>query len=201
VILVLIGALIVAIPIALSLRTVLRLTRGLGSVDASMIGALIDHEPDLDLDRLRNLLLEHAPRSLARRLLDAAIDQEPRTPLARTLALAEAVSEVERDVVDDLRVPRVAASLATTGGLLAAALVMREGLGAQVPEGVDPVPYFSGVIERGLTVAAIAVLGGVVCAALHRIAQRERRSRLNELDALVTPLTRRLEAGIPATQS
>jgi hypothetical protein len=196
VLLVLIGAAIVAIPIAIALRTVLRLTRGLGSVDASLISELLEEDPSVDLDHLRALLVARAPRSLARRLIDAVLEDEegkPRSPLARRLALAEVVADVERDVVDDLRVPRVAASLATTGGLLAAALVMREGLGATLPEGTDPVPYFSGVIERGLTVAAIAVLGGVVCASLHRIAQRERRHRLSELDALVAPLNRRLE--------
>ncbi len=193
--LVVLGVLVVAIPISLAARTVLRLTRALGSVDATLVAERFGEQPALDAAKLRALLVQHAPESIPRKLLDAVIDDdEKKTLLAKQLALAEAVADVERAVIDDIRVPRIAASLATTGGLLAAALVMREGLGTQLPPEVDPVPYFSGVIERGLTVAAIAVLGGVVCAALHRIAQRERRARLNELDALVVPLHQRLEA-------
>jgi hypothetical protein len=36
------------------------------------------------------------------------------------------------------------------------------------------------------------VFGGLACASLHRAAQQERRARLQELDALVVPLSARL---------
>jgi hypothetical protein len=196
VLIVLVGLVIVSIPVALAVRTVRRLTQRLGGADAVQVGALVARNGGIDLDALAETLAREAPGSIPQRLL-AAVTQPAerdadRTELARRLALAEAVAEVEREVVDDIRVPRVAASLATTSGLLAAAIVMREGLGANY-EGTGPevIARFQSVIERGLTLAAIAVLGGVVCAALHRSAQKQRRQRLDELDALSRPLAAR----------
>jgi hypothetical protein len=147
-----------------------------------------------DLETLTDRVEREAPGSIAQRVLTTAVraHEERETPLQRQLALAEEVADIERGIMSDMRVPRVAASLASTGGLLAAALVMREGLGITIPEGSDPVPIYYAVIERGLTLAGIAVLGGLACASLHRAAQNERRARLAELDALVVPLTARL---------
>lgn len=172
---------LICVPLALAGRTVIRLVRTLGAVDGAAIGAIV---ANADLDLLRARVREQAPESLADRVLRAANEGE--------IALSEEVSEIERGVVADMRVPRVAASLATSGGLLAAALVMREGLGIVIPEGADPVPIYYAVIEKGLTLAGVAVFGGIACASLHRIAQRERRARIDELDALVAPLSRRL---------
>lgn len=188
-----VGVAIVAIPIALAARTFVRVAMRLGAVDANAIAAWVVGKRDDELRALASALKERAPGSVAERLLAATVDEEKTTQLAKQLSLAEAVADVEREVVDDVRVPRVAASLATTGGLLAAALVMREGLG-QTIEG-DPAQvtaHFQAIIERGLTLAAIAVLGGVVCAAFHRHAQRQRRARLDEVDALAKPLAERL---------
>ncbi len=191
--LLLVGLLVVSLPLLLATRTVVRLVRTLGAVDASAIGEVIERDPQLDLEALLLRVRQYAPGSMAERVLHAALHAEDATtPLARKLALAEEVADIERRVVADLRVPRVAASLATSGGLLAAALVMREGLGITVPEGADPVPIYYAVIERGLTLAGIAVFGGIACAALHRAAQRERKARIAELDGLVGPLGRRL---------
>jgi hypothetical protein len=155
--------------------------RTLGAVDASALGELVE---TIDLEELRTRVRAHAPESLADRILRAAHEGE--------IALSEEVSDLERGIVSDMRVPRVAASLATSGGLLAAALVMREGLGIVIPEGTDPVPIYYAVIEKGLTLAGVAVFGGLACASLHRVAQRERKARIAELDALVAPLSRRL---------
>ena len=193
---VIVGLVIISIPVALSVRTVLRLTRGLGCGDAAQVGALLAKHRELDLLALAETLRREAPGSIPHRLLSAVTAQgeraADRSELARRLALAEAVADVEREVVDDIRVPRVAASLATTSGLLAAALVMREGLSAKYEGGgAEVIGRFQEVIERGLTLAAIAVLGGVVCAALHRSAQKQRRQRLNEMDALCRPLAAR----------
>ncbi len=187
--LILLGVLIVSLPISLALRTVLRLVRVLGGADAAEVAVIVSASPDVDLAPIAEAVRREAPGSIPDRLLTAVTTGDDRA-LARRLSLAEAVADIERSVVDDVRVPRVAASLATTSGLLAAALVMREGLSATVVEegGAAVVARFTGVIERGLTMAAIAVLGGVVCAALHRTAQKERRARLDELDALVSPL-------------
>lgn len=187
------GLLVVSIPVLLAVRTVARLVRTLGAIDASEIGAAIERAPELDLASLARELEVAGPGSIPQRLLSTALaESETPTPLARKLALAEEVAEIEREVSGDVRVPRVAASLATTGGLLAAALVMREGLGATLPEGADPIPFFYAVIEKGLILASIAIFGGIVCAALHRTAQHQRRARLSELDALAAPLSVRL---------
>ncbi|MEO7095321.1 MAG: hypothetical protein ABI175_18840, partial [Polyangiales bacterium] len=196
VLIIVIGLLVVSIPVALAARTVRRLTHRLGSADGTQVGVLVRKQHDVDLVALARTLLREAPGSIPQRLLSAVTDpgegEADRTELARRLALAEAVADVERDVIDDIRVPRVAASLATTSGLLAAALVMREGLGATYEGGgAEVIAQFQVVIERGLTLAAIAVLGGVVCASLHRAAQRQRRQRLDELDALSRPLAAR----------
>lgn len=191
-ILLLVGVLVVSFPLALAARTVARLVRVLGAVDASAIGQAIHRDPALDLDALAQALARTARGSVAERLLRNAVARDHGSLLSRRLSLGEEVADIERELGQDVRVPRVAASLATTGGLLAAALVMREGLGVVVPEGVDPVPMFYGVIEKGLTLAAVAVLGGIACASLHRAAQRERRARLDELDALVLPLSARV---------
>ena len=191
---VLVGVVIIAIPVALAMRTVLRLTQGLGRVDAVQVGALVQNDRALDLAALAQAMRREAPGSIPARLLAAVTDDAHRETgdLSRRLALAEAVAEVEREVTDDIRVPRVAASLATTSGLLAAAIVMREGLGATYEGGgAEVIARFQEVIERGLTLAAVAVLGGVVCAGLHRSAQKQRRLRLEELDALSRPLAAR----------
>ena len=188
----LVGLLIIAVPIALALRTWLRVTRRLGGVDAVQIGAWIAANPAEDLAPLACALHREWPGSLAEQLVTAVVTEHG-SPLGRQLALAEAVADVERDVVDDVRVPRIAASLATTSGLFAAAIVMREGLAAQWEGGGEDVAgQFQAVIERGLTLVALAIFGGLCCAALHRSAQRQRRTRLEELDALGRPLAERL---------
>lgn len=193
--LVLVGIVVIAIPIALAARTVMRLLRELGGVDGVLVGNYLRRHADADLEALAASLASGAPRSVASRLVHASLDDSAgRSLVARELTLAEAVSDVERDVINDLRVPRVAASLATTGGLLAASLVMREGLGAAAlsDNGADAAGRFQSVIERGLTLAAVAVFGGIVCVALHRVAQRLRKSRIEELDALTPPLRARI---------
>lgn len=191
--LLLVGLAVISVPLVLSLATVLRIVRRLGAVDAGEIGAAIEAHPELDLERLKERLDRDAEGSIAQRVLSVALRPESEaTLLERKIALAEEVADIERGIVGDMRVPRVAASLATTGGLLAATLVMREGLSVVVPEGIDPVPVFYRVIEKGLTLAAIAVFGGLVCAALHTAAQRQRKARMQELDALVLPLATRL---------
>ncbi|MGZ3420409.1 MAG: hypothetical protein ACXVEF_06910 [Polyangiales bacterium] len=186
---VVVGLLVVSIPLWLALSTVLRLTRTLGGVDGSAVGDAIAGDPSIDLEKLTKRLEVEASGSIPQRLLSSCVREEDRT---KKLALAEEVAEIERAIGEGQRVPRVAASLATTGGLFAAALVMREGLGTTLPEGADPVPFFYAVIDKGLTLAAVAVFGGIVCASLHRQAQKERRARLEELDAMVEPLCTRL---------
>jgi hypothetical protein len=189
---VLVGLLVVSIPVGLAVRTVMRLVRTLGAVDAGAIGELLDH-PSCDLDALTAHVERAAPGSIAQRVLTVVRPSDDRaTLLQRKLALAEEVADIERGIVSDMRVPRVAASLSSTGGLLAASLVMREGLGITLPEGADPIPIYNAVIEKGLTLALLAVFGGLACASLHRAGQRERRARLAELDALVVPLSARL---------
>lgn len=193
-----VGFLVVSIPLALATRTVFRLVRTLGALDGAAIGDTIEKQPALDLELLLTRVRLSAPGSLVDRVLHAALHgayaDETSTPYAKQLALAEEVADIERRVVADMRVPRVAASLATSGGLLAAALVMREGLGIVVPEGADPVPIYYAVIERGLTLAGVAVFGGIACASLHRVAQRERKARIAELDVLAAALSQRLFA-------
>ena len=195
----LVGVAIVTIPIVLAARTVARVVRRLGRTDAAAIAKWIEKNGgDDELHALALAVRREAAGSIADRLLAATTDAQKTTPLAKQLALAEAVSEVEREVVDDVRVPRVAASLATTSGLLAAALVMREGLGSGYEgSGPEVTAHFQTIIERGLTLAAIAVLGGIVCASLHRTAQKQRRERLDEVDALAKPLAARLGIAEP----
>ncbi len=181
--------LVVSIPVALAARTYSRVTRTLGALDGALVGAWLDGRDAAAKTRLDERVRASAPGSIVARLLEAA-EAPAVSAQARELALAEAVADVERDLIDDARVPRVAASLATSGGLLAATLVMRSSLAnvAPVDDGANVVKFFAAAIERGLTLAAVAVLGGVVCAALHRRAQRERKLRLAELDALIAAL-------------
>jgi hypothetical protein len=192
--LILLGLLIVSVPIAIAMRTTIRLTRTLGGADAGAVADAIAARPDADLPKLADALAREAPGSIAERLVRTVVTAEASepTPLLRKLALAEAVADVEREMADDARTPRVAASLATTGGLLAATLAMREGLGRPIVDAAgSAVPYFQDVVERGLTMAGIAVFGGIVCAALHRVSIQLRRRRLDELDALMLPLAAR----------
>ena len=103
----------------------MRLVRTLGALDGRAIGGVVG---ECDLEELTARAERDAPGSLAQRVLTVAVrpDEDRPTPLQRQLALAEEVADIERRIVSDMRVPRVAASLASTGGLLAAALVMRE---------------------------------------------------------------------------
>ena len=130
-----VGITIIAVPIALALRTLLRVTKRLGGVDAIWIGTWISEHPARDLAAVANALQRLSPGSISERLLTAVAEKHD-SALAQQLALAEAVADIERDVADDVRVPRVAASLATTSGLLAASLVMREGLASRWEGGV-----------------------------------------------------------------
>jgi hypothetical protein len=217
VLIVVIGVVIIGAPLLFAARTVILLLRALGAIDGVAIAEAITADEALDLARLARLLHARASGSVPARLLAAvtadlrengaayreppASEQVGSSALARRLALAEEVAEIERQITSDVRVPRVAARLSTNGGLLAAALVMREGLGTTLPEGTDPLPFFYAVIEKGLTLAAVAVLGGTLCASLHRIAQSERRARIAEVDAIVEALTTRLDGPSPGVTS
>ncbi|MBS2019891.1 MAG: hypothetical protein JST00_43915 [Deltaproteobacteria bacterium] len=189
------GVGVVSIPVALAARSTLRLVRGLGALDVELVGRAARAHPE-KLGALAAAARTDAPASLVGRLaaaIDAPVDSRHDALLQRRLALSEAVSDVERAVAQDARVPRVAASLSATGGLFAAALTMREGLRTPIVEGVDPVPALLAVVERGLLLACIAVFASVVCATLHRCAQRSRTRQLAHLDELADHLDRWLE--------
>lgn len=190
------GLLVVSIPVALAARSTLRLVRGLGAIDTSAVVRGLKKNPAA-LPALAAEVEKSAPDSLVGRLVGAIllpVDPRHDAALQRRLALSEAVSDVERAVSQDARVPRVAASLAATGGLFAAALTMREGMRAPIVEGVDPVPALFAIVERGLMLACIAVFGSVVCATLHRCAQKTRTRQLSEVDDLAEDLEEWLDA-------
>ena len=193
-IVIIIGLIVVAIPVTLAWRSAWRLLHGLSAIDAGAVARAIHGRGKIEQPQLTALAEELrlvAPLSLSTALVEVVrATQGVENPLARELALSEAISDAERALVADARTPRVAASLASSAGLLTAALVMRDGLGGTVLPGQDPVPVFMSVIDRGLSLATLAVLGGVVCAALHRCAQAQRARRLAELDDLAEELSR-----------
>lgn len=198
-----VGLAVVSVPVALAARSTLRLVRGLGALDVELVGRAARSHPDA-LGALVDAARDEAPGSLVGRLsaaVVAPVDDRHDALLQRRLSLSEAVSDVERAVAQDARVPRVAASLSATGGLFAAALTMREGLRMPIVEGVDPVPALFAVVERGLLLACIAVFASVVCATLHRCAQRSRTRQLAHLDDLAEQLDRWLERDADARES
>lgn len=190
-----VGLGVVSVPVALATRATLRLVRGLGAIDVELVGRAVRAHPD-KVGALAAAIGAESPQSLVGRLALAAraeVDARHDPLLQRKLALSEAVSDVERAVAQDARVPRVAASLAATGGLFAAALTMREGLRMPIVDGVDPVPRLFAVVERGLLLACVAVFASVVCATLHRCAQRARTRQLAHLDEVAEHLERWLD--------
>jgi hypothetical protein len=189
-----IGCAVVGAPVVFAARVLTRLRSTLGSVDASALAEAMRLRPDLPLSTWTRALEDRAPGSISARLVRATDNDADAPVLPRTLALAEIVADIERELSLDVRLPRVAASLASTSGLLAATFVMRSGLsGAVSGDSAVAVSRFTNVVEQGLTLAAIAILGGLTCAAIHRASQRERRSRLAELDALAGVLLDRIE--------
>lgn len=190
-----IGCAVVGAPVVFATRVLRRLRATLGRVDASVVAEAMAARPDVALSTWAEALNARAPESIAARLVHATASEPESLTLPRTLALAETVADIERELSLDVRLPRVAASLASTSGLLAATFVMRSGLADAVSGDVGvAVSRFTVVVEQGLTLAAIAILGGLTCAAIHRASQRERRARLAELDSLAAVLLRRIEA-------
>ena len=158
------GLAIIAVPIAMSMRVVLKLLR-LGALDGSIVAS------SLTIDVWQDWLVrcrKAAPKSAPSRLLSAPGELE----------LSEEVNDIERELSLDTRIPRVAASLATSGGLLAASLVFRTSVADLKPA------QFESALAPALTLAILAFFGGIVCAVLHTEAIRLRRRRLLEVDSL-----------------
>src|SRR5271165_5437171 len=155
------GLAIIAVPIALSMNVVLKLLR-LGALDGSIVASGLTTEVWQDwLARCKN----EAPHSAPTRLLSAPSELE----------LSEEMNDIEREITVDTRIPRVAASLATSGGLLAASLVFRSSVTDIKPA------QFESALAPALTLAILAFFGGIVCAVLHTEATRLRRRRLLEV--------------------
>ncbi|MFI5298009.1 MAG: hypothetical protein ACHREM_07920 [Polyangiales bacterium] len=192
-----IGCAVVGAPVVFATRVLKTLRSQLGAVDAASVAEAMLAREDLSLETWSRALHERAPKSIASRLFQAVEAESGTTRTRRTLALAEAVSDIERELSLDVRLPRIAASLSSTSGLLAASFVMRSGLAGAVGGDAElAVARFTRVVEQGLTLATLAILGGLTCAAVHRASQKERRARLAELDSLSSVLLERIDAAV-----
>jgi hypothetical protein len=105
-------------------------------------------------------------------------------PLRAPGELALMLLEIEHELGRWARVPRVAASIASSVGFLGGAASLRRGLLE-----VD-VPDFDAAILRGVGVVGMGLATAITCALLHRNARHEARRRLRAADALVATLTR-----------
>jgi hypothetical protein len=113
---------------------------------------------------------------------------------ARDSEVAMGLLDLQYDLARWARVPRVAASLATSVCFLGAAAALRQGLLE------DEQPNFEAATWRAVGIVAMGLATGLACMLLQRAAAREARRRLRAVDDLVpllTGLTGFMEAAEP----
>ncbi len=122
-------------------------------------------------------------------------------PVRRTAELNEQLTELDFRFVRWSRVPRVCASLSSSGGFLLAALLMRQGM-------ADPTALSSsvsdlvttGLVGQALAVVGFGLAGAVGCAALQARGNRAAKEGAAAADAFVARLevlAERERAGAP----
>lgn len=110
-------------------------------------------------------------------------------PEARAAFVNEQLTELDFRIQRWARVPRVCASIAASGGLLLATLVLRKGLaGAEAlpPELAELV--LRGLVGEALTVVAMGVAGALACITALSQAKRIAAERAEAADRLVEGL-------------
>jgi hypothetical protein len=149
------------------------------------------------LERLRDApgaesfnVVARAARAERRAEWEAAlIDALEEPPPGREALVNEQLAEVDHRMQRLARVPRVCASLCTSGGFLLAAVSLRSSLG-------DPAIFAPATREGALRdavtsaidVAAVGVCGTAFCIAITMIAKRASRARHGDIDRLVDRL-------------
>jgi hypothetical protein len=138
------------------------------------------------LARLEGVVARVPDADWERDLLEAA-RAEPAE--ARAALVNEQLTELDYRIQRWARVPRVCASIAASGGLLLATLVLRKGLAIAEtlpPELAELV--LRGLVGEALTVVALGVTGAVVCITAQGQAKRFAADRAASADRLVLGL-------------
>lgn len=144
------------------------------------------------LARLEDVVARVPDADWERELLVAA-RAEPEA--ARAAFVNEQLTELDYRIQRWARVPRVCASIAASGGLLLATLVLRKGLAsaeALPPELAELV--LRGLVGEALTVVALGVTGAVVCITAQGQAKRLATDRATSADRLVAGLEGQAES-------
>jgi hypothetical protein len=189
-ILILLAAIVAGACVAASARR-LRIAQAPTALDpVVLLEALRGEKGRAELARVRRAIAS-APDAEWERGLLAALDESAR---ARAALVNEQLTDLDLRLQEWARVPRVCASIASSGGFLLAALTLRSGLlGASAAEAMDRASV-DDVVFRAIDVAALGVAGAVVCAAIHIHAGKLSKARMEATDRLVE----RLESLIPA---
>ena len=111
---------------------------------------------------------------------------------SRTGKLNELLLDLDWQCQYGARVPRVCASIATSGGFLFAAAGLIGSLGTTAVQDGDPAAV-NGALYAALNALAVGIAGTAFCAAVHVRARRAARQRLQGAQRLVE----RLEMAVP----
>jgi hypothetical protein len=110
-------------------------------------------------------------------------------PSARVALVNEQLRELDHRVGRWARVPRVCASICTSGGLLLATMALRIGL-TESTETMDGRSRIHGAIIDAMDVAAIGLAGAAFCIAIQMRSRKAAASRAEAVDRLVDRLER-----------
>jgi len=170
-----------ALASARRLKYVLEIT----AIDAGGLASLLRPRSKLAPGVLRRLEagLTEIPEADWERELVTALGQPPDV---RPAFVGETLTELDFRARRWSKVPRVAASLASSFGFLLATVALRVGLSGLVGELDDErVLSVNGAVLDALDVAAVGLVGAAICIAIHYRARSALASRLKGIDQLV----------------
>lgn len=111
------------------------------------------------------------------------------SPEARAALVNEQLTELDIRIKRWDRVPRVCASVATSGGIMLGTLVLRQGL-AEAPDLTGELGelFVRSVLNDAISVAACGIVGTAFCIGANAHAKRLARIRLEASDKMVEKL-------------
>jgi hypothetical protein len=159
-----------------------------------VVNALAKAKGPEAIDRLRALVAKEPAADWERDLL-AALGAPPDQ---RVALVNEQLTELDYRIQRWARVPRVCASIATSGGFMLATLVLRNGLAADTSELSSDVAELvvKGLVGDALLVGAMGIVGTAFCIGAQSEAKRIAKARMKGADRLVERLEGLLEGGV-----
>jgi hypothetical protein len=171
--------------IAASLHRV-RIVLGATALDTESVLQALRQRPKHEWVSAFETLARRAPESSFERALAEAL----RAPRAKRAALVHAVlRELDFELGRWLKVPRLCASIATSGCLFVGTMILRAALVSGDVFDTDLTDLVTvGVAGRALDVAATGIVGAAACIGLHGASLKLKRAEATGADRLVEAL-------------